>query len=60
MKKVSTNIEHRIQLKEDEIRRYHRVFQNYPPDRMKRFGEPHLKKLHDELMQLKVELVRSP
>ena len=51
--KKSGNIDHQIQLKRDEIERYKQACKNYPTDRMKKHAEPYLKKLTDELAQLK-------
>ena len=56
MKKSKENIEHRIQLKKDEIRRYELAIANYPPDRMERHGKPFLQKLNNELKILENEL----
>ena len=56
MKKSKENIEHRIQLKKDEIRRYELAIANYPPDRMERHGKPFLQKLNNELKILQNEL----
>jgi O-glycosyl hydrolase len=55
MKKTAANIEHRIQLKRDEITRYVQYFQNYPADRMERSGIPYLTKLQNELIELQNE-----
>lgn len=54
MKKIG-NIEHRIQLKKDEIARYQVACKNYPPDRMQKYGFPYLKKLESELTELQRE-----
>jgi DnaJ-domain-containing protein 1 len=56
MKKSKDNLEHRIQLKKDEIKRYEFVIANYPPDRMEKHGNPFLKKLNNELKILQNEL----
>lgn len=56
MKKSKENLEHRIQLKKDEIQRYERVIANYPPDRMEKNGKPFLEKLNNELKILQNEL----
>ena len=56
MKKSKENLEHRIQLKKDEIRRYELAIANYPPDRMERHGKPFLQKLNNELTILQNEL----
>jgi len=56
LKKSKENIEHRIQLKKDEIRRYELAIANYPPDRMERHGKPFLQKLNNELTILENEL----
>ena len=55
MKKTPENIEHRIQLKKDEISRYETVIKNYPPSRMESSGIPYLQKLHNELKDLENE-----
>ena len=47
--KTLKNLEHRIQLKQDEIINYKRVIENYPVDRMKKYGIPYLQKLQNEL-----------
>ena len=56
MKKTKENLEHRIQLKKDEITKYEYVIQNYPSDRMEKYGEPYLQKLKNELTILQNEL----
>jgi hypothetical protein len=56
MKNTKDNLEHRIQLKKDEISRYEYVIQNYPSDRMKNHGEPYLQKLNNELKILQNDL----
>ena len=38
-------LEHLIQLAEVEIANYQRAIVNYPADRLKNYGEPHLKAL---------------
>ena len=52
MKRSHDNIEHQIQLKRDEITRYQKAIQNYPEERMQKFGVPHLRKLNTELQEL--------
>lgn len=59
MKSVLANIEHRIQLKINEIRIYRDVIRNYPPDRLQRYGIPYLTKLQDELNLLYEERQRQ-
>jgi len=59
MRSVPENIDHRIQLKEDEIRRYREVLVNYPLDRMNRSGIPYLTKLQDQLNDLYAERARQ-
>ena len=56
MNKTKENLEHRIQLKKDEIKRYLVVCENYPPDRMERHGKPFIQKLQNELTILENEL----
>ena len=56
MKKSKDNLEHRIQLKKDEIKRYEFAIANYPPDRMERHGKPFLQKLNNDLKILQNEL----
>ena len=56
MKKTKENLEHRIQLKKDEITHYARVIKNYPPNRMNKCGIPHLRRLNNELQLLQHEL----
>jgi hypothetical protein len=56
MKKTKENLEHRIQLKKDEIRRYEERIQNYPPSRMEQCSIPYLQKLRNELIILENEL----
>lgn len=58
MKSTLRNIDHRIQLKEDEIRRYRECIVNYPPDRLKKNGIPYLTKLQNELNELYAERTR--
>jgi len=52
MKKTKENLEHRIQLKKDEIERYMDRIKNYPADRMERNGKPYLQKLQNDLIIL--------
>ena len=59
MKSVPENIDHRIQLKEDEIRRYRPILVNYPPDRLNRCGIPYLTRLQDQLNDLDAERARQ-
>lgn len=59
MKSVPENINHRIQLKKDEIRRYKDMIVNYPSDRLNRFGIPHLTRLQDQLNDLYAEQARQ-
>jgi hypothetical protein len=59
MKSVPENIEHRIQLKEDEISRYRAILVNYPLDRLERSGIPYLTKLQDQLNELYAEQARQ-
>jgi hypothetical protein len=56
MKKVPNNLEHRIQLKQNEIANYERCIVNYPADRMEKHGKPYLQKLNNELTILQNEL----
>ena len=56
MKQHQENLEHRIQLKKDEIRRYELSIANYPPDRMEKYGKPFLQRLQNELQILQNEL----
>lgn len=56
MKKSNENLEHRIQLKKDEIKRYNVSIANYPADRMEKYGKPFLQKLNNELKILENEL----
>jgi len=56
MKATKENIEHRIQLKLDEIRRYREAIKNYPADRIKKYATPYLQRLDNELTILKNEL----
>lgn len=59
MKSVPENIDHRIQLKEDEISRYRRILINYPLDRLNRSGIPYLTRLQDQLNELYAERARQ-
>lgn len=56
MKKTKENLEHRIQLKKDEIQRYKRTIENYPADRLERHATPYLQKLQNDLIILENEL----
>jgi hypothetical protein len=56
MKKVSNNLEHRIQIKQNEIENYKRSIVNYPTERMEKCGNPYLQKLNNELTILQNEL----
>lgn len=56
MKETKANLEHRIQLKKDEIVKYTAHCKNYPPHRMESNGKPYLQKLNNELTILKNEL----
>lgn len=60
MKSVHETIDHRIQLKEDEIRKYRGCLQNnYPADRLKSHGVPYLTCLQDQLNDLYAERARQ-
>lgn len=59
MKSDQNNIDHRIQLKQDEIRRYREAIVNYPPARMARNGIPFLHGLESQLATLYAERERS-
>jgi len=59
MKSVPENIDHRIQLKEDEVSRYRTVLVNYPLDRLHRSGIPYLTRLQDQLNDLYAERARQ-
>jgi hypothetical protein len=52
MKKTNGNIEHRIQLKKDEIERYKRCIVNYDTRTMERCGIPYLAKLQQDLDEI--------
>lgn len=56
MKKTKDNLEHRIQLKRDDIVRYEFRIINYPLERMIKYGMPHLYRLETELNNLILEL----
>lgn len=43
--KTQAQLEHLLQLAKDEVDRYQRIVQNYPPDRMEQYGRPHIQKL---------------
>lgn len=43
--KTRAQLEHLRRLAQDEVRRYKKAIQNYPPERMERAGKPHLAKL---------------
>jgi len=52
MRKTKENLEHRIQLKKDEIERYMDRIKNYPADRLERNGKLYLQKLQHNLIIL--------
>jgi hypothetical protein len=56
MKKTKLNLEHQIQLKQDELRRYLEASKNYPEERMKKYGVPYIQGLQNELTILNNEL----
>jgi hypothetical protein len=56
VKKTPENLEHRIQLKQDEIRRYKIIIENYSEYHMQKYGIPYLQKLQNELTKLINEL----
>ena len=41
-------LDHRIQLMDYEIEYYKLCIQNYPPERMEKYGKPYLKKLEEQ------------
>jgi len=49
MKATPENLDHRIQIKEDEIKRYRASCINYPSGRMQKYAVPFLNKLQTEL-----------
>jgi len=59
MKSVPENIDHRIQLKENEIAIYRSAIVNYPLDRLNKYGIPYLTKLQDQLNELYAERARQ-
>jgi hypothetical protein len=40
-------LEHTLQMIDNEIKMYVQIVVNYPPGRMEKYGNPHLKKLAD-------------
>jgi hypothetical protein len=52
----TTQIEHLIQLKLNEIENYKRAIKNDPPERMVKYGLPFLERLNGELQTLKDHL----
>jgi hypothetical protein len=56
VKRTTENLEHRIQLKKDEIVRYEQCVVNYPEERMKTYGIPYLEKLKNDLHKLENQL----
>lgn len=55
MKSTPDNIDHRIQIKLDQITRYKYIIRNYPPTRMASCGIPYLERLQNELDKLYTE-----
>ncbi len=49
-------VEHLLQLKEDEIVRHKKAIENYPPERLEKYGKPFLLKLEKERDALLFEL----
>jgi hypothetical protein len=43
--KSLAQLEHMLQLANDEVTRYKRTISNYPAERLEKFGIPHLNKL---------------
>ena len=39
-----------------EVQMYKRCIRNYPPDRMRKYGKPHLAKLETALKQVETQL----
>jgi hypothetical protein len=55
MKSDPKNVDHLIQLKQDEIRRYRAAIVNYPPARLAQNGIPFLHGLESQLAALYAE-----
>lgn len=49
-------LEHLLQRLWDDVTHYRRCIENYPPDRMERFGKPHLAMLMDRVTQVEALL----
>lgn len=52
-------LNHLIQLAQVEIDNYQKAIENYPPERMERYGKPHLRKLEktkEDIIELKCRL----
>jgi len=43
----------------DELVRYRRAIQNYPPERMEKYGEPFLKRLEGRISEVEALLTTS-
>jgi len=43
-----TELNHTLQLLDVQIKNYTLLIENYPPDRMERYGKPYLKRLSDQ------------
>lgn len=52
-KMTAAQVENAIQSITDEIRRYKKGIENYPADRMEKYGKPHLAKLEARLTMTK-------
>jgi hypothetical protein len=53
-KMSQSQLEHALQQFEDELKRYSVAIKNYPPERMKRCGEP-----QKNALQHKIDMVRN-
>jgi hypothetical protein len=57
---TSAELSHARSLALIEVENYTRAIRNYPPERMKKFGEPHLKRLHTDLAKIDAAIKSYP
>ena len=55
-KKTDAELKHYVQLIKIDINNYRKHIENYPPERMEKYGIPHLTRLIEVLKKVKAEL----
>jgi hypothetical protein len=54
--KTLAQLQHLLQLAQDQVKRYEQAIVNYPPNRMENYGKPHLARLQDTVNSLQTAI----